>query len=54
MTQIVLKYYEVNVGTIALPFYFVIYNTLFNSLPYDRNATHKYLSRIANNNIQET
>jgi hypothetical protein len=32
---------------------FATYNSLFNSLShYGRNATHKYLSRIAHNNIQ--
>ena len=32
--------------------YFATYNMLFNSLPYDRNATHKYLSRMTHSNIQ--
>jgi hypothetical protein len=33
-------------------FYFAIYNTFFNSLSYDKNATNKHVFRIANTNMQ--
>ena len=35
-----------------LCFYFATYDMLFNSLFYGRNAPHKYLSYISNNNIE--
>jgi hypothetical protein len=33
-------------------FYSVTYVTLFVSLLYSKNIAHKYLRRLANNNIQ--